>query len=156
MSSVWKDKSFKQPCILIWFLDWTFVFETLECGDILAARISANPKVIFVHLPNNPPLRGKNEPTRRMCWKQFFLMPLWHIPKTLSFHVTWVEVKPWALKNLCSSRRSPPTPIKSTRPKRNINTFCEAAVCTPFLQLHDFYFINLKWLEEGARLPGWR
>ena len=58
----------------------------------------------------------------------------------------------WVLKNLCSSRRSPLTPIKSTRP----NTFCEAAVCTPFLKLHDFYFINVTWLEEGARLPGWR
>ena len=152
MSSVWEDKSFKQSCILIWFLGWTFVFETLECGNILAARNSANPKVIFVHPPNNPPLRGKNEPTRRMRWKQFFLMPLWHIPETLSFHVTWVEVKPWALKKLVLQSTSTPDANKSTRPKRNINTFCEAVVCTPFLQLRDFYFINLKWREEGAQL----
>ena len=84
--------SFKQPCILTCFVGWTFVFETLECGDILAARISANPKVIFVHPPNNPPsLGGKNEPTRRMCWKQL----LWcHSGIFIKhYHSTWSEWK---------------------------------------------------------------
>ena len=153
MSSVWKDKSFKQPCILTCFVGWTKLWNAVI---FWLQEFQQIQRWFSFTYPITHPLGGKNEPTRRMCWKQFFLMPLWHIPKTLSFHVTWVEVKPWALKNLCSSRRSPPTPIKSTRPKRNINTFCEAAVCTPFLQLHDFYSVNLKWLEEGARLPEWR
>ena len=87
--------SFKQPCILTCFVGWTFVFETLECGDILAARISANPKVIFVHLPNNPPLRGKERANSKNVLETVFL------DATLA----------WVLKNLCSSRRSPPTPI---------------------------------------------
>jgi hypothetical protein len=73
MSSVWEDKSFKQSCILIWFLGWTFVFETLECGNILAARNSANPKVIFVHPPNNPPLRGKERANPKNALETVFL-----------------------------------------------------------------------------------
>ena len=70
MAFVWKDKFFKQPCILTCFMGRTFVFETLECGDILAARISANPKVIFVQVQFFPDFFSRGYPaltlTRRL------------------------------------------------------------------------------------------
>ena len=69
MSIVWKDNSFKQIRLSDLWVER--LFWTLECGNILAARNSADPKVIFVHPPNNPPFGEKNEPTRRMRWKQF-------------------------------------------------------------------------------------
>jgi len=135
MSIIRKDNSFKL-IHLNWFLGWTFVLDSLECGNILAARNSADPKVIFVHAPNNPPFGEKNEPTRRMRWKQF----LWcHFGKHVKLNdSTWLEWKWnfWHCKLVPQSTFTPDA-NKSTRPKRNINTSCEAVVCTPFLQLRE-------------------
>ena len=47
MSIIRKDNSFKL-IHLNWFLGWTFVLDSSECGNILATRNSADPKVIFV------------------------------------------------------------------------------------------------------------
>jgi hypothetical protein len=50
-----------------------------------------------------------------------------------------------------------PDANKSTRPKRNINTSCDAVVCTPFLQLREFNFFNkFEMSERRSATPATR